>query len=41
MEIKNDNDTRKKNLYLNKEGVVFFNKVYESQKKMIFKGLKI
>jgi DNA-binding MarR family transcriptional regulator len=39
-QIKNDNDTRKKNLYLNKEGVVFFNKVYESQKKRIFNALK-
>ena len=39
-QIKDDNDTRKKNLFLDKEGQIFFNKVYETQKKMIFDALK-
>ena len=37
---KNDNDTRKKNLYLDKDGKIFFNKIYETQKKRIFNALK-
>ena len=39
-QMKDGNDTRKKNLFLDKEGKVFFEKVYESQKKRIFKALK-
>ena len=39
-QIKDDNDTRKKNLFLAKEGQIFFNKVYETQKKRIFDALK-
>ena len=30
----------KKNLFLDKDGEVFFEKIYESQKKRIFKALK-
>ena len=37
---KNDSDTRKKNLYLDKDGKIFFNKIYENQKKRIFNALK-
>ena len=37
---KNDSDTRKKNLYLDKDGKIFFNKIYETQKKRIFNALK-
>ena len=33
-------DTRKKNLYLDKEGRVFFDTVYNTQKKRIFNALK-
>ena len=32
-QVKDDNDTRKKNLFLDKEGRVFFDTVYKSQKK--------
>ena len=32
-QIKNRKDTRKKNLYLDKGGKIFFNSVYNSQKK--------
>jgi DNA-binding MarR family transcriptional regulator len=39
-QIKNEEDTRKKNLFLDKEGRIFFNKIYESQKKRIFNALK-
>ena len=39
-QIKDDSDTRRKNLFLDKEGKVFFEKVYESQKKRIFNALK-
>jgi DNA-binding MarR family transcriptional regulator len=39
-QIKDDEDTRKKNLFLDKEGKIFFNQIYESKKKIIFDALK-
>jgi DNA-binding MarR family transcriptional regulator len=39
-QIKDGKDTRKKNLFLEKEGKIFFEKIYESQKKRIFNALK-
>ena len=39
-QVKDENDTRKKNLYLDKEGKVFFETVYNKQKKRIFNALK-
>ncbi len=39
-QIKDDADTRKKNLFLDKEGKIFFEKAYETQKKRIFNALK-
>ena len=39
-QIKDESDTRKKNLFLDKEGKVFFETVYNSQKKRIFNALK-
>jgi len=39
-QIKDEDDTRKKNLFLDKEGKVFFETVYNSQKKRIFNALK-
>jgi|TARA_B100001996_G_scaffold9542_1_gene8031 DNA-binding MarR family transcriptional regulator len=39
-QIKDDNDTRKKNLFLDKEGKIFFEKIYDAQKKRIFNALK-
>ena len=38
-QVKDEHDTRKKNLFLNKEGKVFFDIVYKAQKK-IFNALK-
>ena len=38
--MKDKSDTRKKNLYLKKEGKIFFDAVYNSQKKRIFNALK-
>ena len=39
-QIQDENDTRKKNLFLDKEGKIFFETVYNSQKKRIFNALK-
>ena len=39
-QIKDDSDTRKKNLFLDKEGKIFFEAVYITQKKRIFNALK-
>jgi DNA-binding MarR family transcriptional regulator len=39
-QIQDENDTRKKNLYLDKEGKTFFETVYNIQKKRIFNALK-
>ena len=39
-QIKDGEDTRRKNLFLDKEGQIFFNKIYETQKKRIFHALK-
>ena len=38
--VKNISDTRRKDLFLDKEGKIFFEKVYESQKKRIYDALK-
>ena len=37
---KDFNDTRKKKLFLDKDGKLFFNSVYSAQKKRIFNALK-
>ena len=39
-QLQDDIDTRKKNLFLDKEGKVFFQTVYNAQKKRIFNALK-
>ena len=39
-QIQDESDTRKKNLFLDKEGRAFFDAVYNSQKKRIFNALK-
>ena len=39
-QVQDETDTRKKNLFLDKEGRVFFETVYNTQKKRIFNALK-
>ena len=39
-QLKDDNDTRKKKLFLDRDGKLFFEKVYESQKKRVFYALQ-
>ena len=39
-QVTDENDTRKKNLFLDKEGRLFFDRVYNAQKKRIFNALK-
>ncbi len=39
-QLKDDTDTRKKKLYLDKEGRIFFEVIYKKQKKRIFNALK-
>ena len=39
-QVQDENDTRKKNLFLDKEGKTFFETVYSTQKKRIFNALK-
>ena len=39
-QIKDKSDTRKKNLFLDKEGKIFFDAVYNKQRKRIFNALK-
>ena len=39
-QLKDKNDTRRKNLYLDREGTIFFDKLYDSQKKRIVNALK-
>jgi DNA-binding MarR family transcriptional regulator len=39
-QTKDENDTRKKNIYLDREGKIFFDAVYNAQKKRIFNALK-
>ena len=38
-QIKDEDDTRKKNLFLDKEGKIFFEAVFNAQKKRIFNAL--
>ena len=39
-QVKDESDTRKKNLFLDKEGKIFFEAIYNSQRKRIFNALK-
>jgi len=39
-QVKNEEDTRRKNLFLDKEGKVFFDRIYDKQKKRIINALR-
>ena len=39
-QVQDEHDTRRKNLFLDKDGIVFFETVYNTQKKRIFNALK-
>jgi len=39
-QIKDEEDTRRKNLFLDKDGKVFFDRIYDTQKKRIVNALK-
>ena len=39
-QVKDEGDTRKKKLFLDKEGKIFFDSVYTKQRKRIFNALK-
>jgi len=39
-QVKDETDTRKKNLFLDKEGKIFFEAVYNAQRKRIFNALR-
>ena len=39
-QTKHGEDKRKKNLFLDIDGIIFFDKIYETQKKRIFNALK-
>ncbi len=39
-QLKDDKDTRKKKLYLDKDGKIFFDTIYKKQKQRIFNALK-
>ena len=39
-QVKDESDTRKKKIFLDKEGKVFFDSVYNKQRKRIFNALK-
>ena len=39
-QLKDDTDTRKKKLFLDKDGKIFFETIYKKQKKRIFNALK-